>query len=92
MVPIFSIQSGTPYSIAPLSSNIVTFRFSPLVEFSNTNLITFQSNGGNINVTLIGTGIPEGGSVLLFGIFILFFRKIKLNLLQVDKLFDCKRI
>ena len=77
MIPIFSVQSGSPYSVAPLSSNIVTFRFSPIVEFSNTNLVTFQSDGGNIVVTLIGSGIPEGCSILLLGIFILFFKKIK---------------
>ena len=81
MIPLFSVQSGSPYSVAPLSSNIVTFRFSPIVEFSNTNLVTFQSNGGNIDVTLIGTGIPEPGFYLLFIIyqllFINYWRKLK---------------
>jgi len=80
MNPIFSVQSGSPYIVTPLSSNLVSFRFSPIVEISNTNIVTFQSNGGNMDVTLIGTGIPEGGSALIIGIFVLFFWEIKLKL------------
>ena len=74
MVPIFSVQNGSPYVVAPLSSNDVTFRFSPLTEFPYTNDITFTSNGGNMNVTLIGTGIPEP-CYLLFIIYQLLFIK-----------------
>jgi len=75
MVPIFSVQSGSPYVVAPLSSNDVTFRFSPLTEFPYTNNITFTSDGGNVDVTLIGTGIPEPGFYLLFIIYQLLFIK-----------------
>ncbi|RLD12354.1 MAG: hypothetical protein DRI44_00860 [Chlamydiae bacterium] len=80
MVPIFSVQSGSPYTVTPLSSNVVTLRFSPIAETPFTNTVTFQSNGGNKNVVLIGTGIPEGGSELIIGMFILFFWEIKSKL------------
>jgi len=76
MIPIFSVQSGSPYAVAPLSSNVVTFRFSPIVEVSNTNLVTFQSNGGNIDVTLIGTGIPEPCLFIIYYLsFIIYYRR-----------------
>ena len=50
MTPPFSIISGSPYSLLPLSTNIVTFRYSPQFEVPRTNIVTFQSNGGNINL------------------------------------------
>jgi len=67
MNPIFSVQSGSPYAVAPLSSNVVIFRFSPVVEIPITNIVTFQSNGGNTNVALIGTGIPEPIGIWILG-------------------------
>ena len=78
MIPIFSAQSGSPYVISPLSSNVVTFRFSPVAEISNTNIVTFQSDGGNMDVTLIGTGIPEPGFLWIAGLlelWIIFKRR-----------------
>jgi len=71
MVPIFSAQSGSPYTVAPLSSNVVTFRFSPVAETSFTNTVTFQSNGGNTNVVLIGTGIPEPGIIMTMSLLVI---------------------
>jgi len=65
MIPIFSIQSGSPYSVSPFMTNTVTFRFSPIAEVSITNIVTFQSNGGNTNVMLTGTGIPEPSLFLI---------------------------
>ena len=80
MNPFFTIVSGSPYSVAPVSSNVVTFRFSPLTEIPITNIVTFQSNGGNTNVVLIGFGIPEPGFYLLFIIYQLLFIARKFNL------------
>jgi len=82
MVPIFSVQSGSPYAVAPLSSNVVTFRFSPIAEIPFTNTVTFQSNGGNTNVVLIGTGIPEPCLFIIYYLsFIIYYRR-KFNLLS----------
>ena len=82
MNPIFSVQTTLPYSVNPFSSNVVTFRFSPLAEIPITNIVTFLSNGGSTNALLIGTGIPEPGFYLLFIIYQLllinYWRKLNL--------------
>jgi len=51
---LLTFVGGSPYSVAPLSSNAVVFAFSPISETLITNTVTFQSNGGNTNVVLIG--------------------------------------
>jgi len=75
MNPFFSIVSGSPYSVAPLSSNVVTFRFSPIAVLPITNIVTFTSNGGDTNVVLIGFGIPEPMGIWIMTVLCALFCK-----------------
>src|SRR5207249_8160360 len=59
----FAIQSGTPYSVAPGQTGIVTVTFSPTNPASFSNAVVFISNGGNRTnaVTGIGSTPPQLG-------------------------------
>lgn len=56
-LPFWS-SAPSEYVLGINSNRILTFFFSPLSDEAYTNLITF-TGGGEVQVTLLGTGIPE---------------------------------
>lgn len=66
-VPIFTVNPGS-YTVAPFETTNVLVTFSPPMEYRWTQTVVFASNGGNTNVTLIGTGIAEPGVIGLLGV------------------------
>jgi len=80
MNPPFSDNGFGTYSFVPGDQTNITFTFAPVVVGFFTNEITC-TGGGNINVKLIGTAVPEPGYYLLIVIYQLLFisrsRKLK---------------
>ncbi|MCX7848183.1 MAG: hypothetical protein N2595_09180, partial [bacterium] len=70
-VPTFSVSPGT-YTITPQAATNVVVTFSPAIEYRWTQTVQFASNGGNTNVTLIGTGIPEPAIGMVISLILLF--------------------
>ncbi|MCX7003261.1 MAG: hypothetical protein NTV22_08315 [bacterium] len=57
-VPIFSVAPGT-YTLPVNDGTNVIVTFTPPLMYAWTQTVVFTSNGGDVDVTLIGTGIPE---------------------------------
>jgi len=53
----FGIQGGTPYTLTPGQSGVVTVRFAPLNSGSFSNAVVFISNGGNTNISVTGIAL-----------------------------------
>lgn len=58
---LFSISSGSPFSIPAGGSEVISLRFTPTALGSATGTVSFTSNGGSSNVTLSGTGTMDAG-------------------------------
>src|SRR5205085_834703 len=56
----FSILAGTPYNLVPGQTGQVTITFSPNQGGSFSNVLVFQSNGGNITNLVSGTALTPG--------------------------------
>jgi len=74
----FSNSTNFYYSTAS-SNDVVNLVFSPVGEGNFTNEITLTGSGGNAEVTLIGSGVPEPLSVIgyLLSVTGLFFARRK---------------
>jgi PKD repeat protein len=53
----FSISAGSPYSIAPSGTGLVTVAFSPTSAVNYSNGVSFSSNGGNSTNSVTGSGL-----------------------------------
>ncbi len=53
----FRIQNGSPFSVAPGQTNLLSVSFTPSVAGSFSNVVQFVSNGGNTAQTVTGTGL-----------------------------------
>lgn len=62
--PLFTLQGSGAYTLAPSETTNIVFTFSPLTEGYYTNVITC-TGGGDINVPLIGTAIPEPACIIV---------------------------
>jgi len=73
----FSLTNS--YFATALIPNIINVEFTPTSEENYTNVIALSGTGGNAEVTLIGSGVPEGGIVfsILFSVFSLFLARRK---------------
>ncbi len=72
-VPLpFSVQNGTPYTLAPGQSGLITIAFSPSNAGNFSNAVVFLSNGGNLTNNVTGSGLTPaklvaGPSIINFG-------------------------
>jgi uncharacterized repeat protein (TIGR01451 family) len=55
--PPFGVQSGSPYTLTPGQTGLVSITFSPTNAAGFSNVVTFTSNGGNSTNTVTGTGL-----------------------------------
>ncbi|MCK5852573.1 hypothetical protein KAH27_06035, partial [bacterium] len=65
------------YFATALTSDIINVEFMPVSDGSYTNVITLTGSGGNAEVTLIGSGIPEPFLFIIyyFGLWIIYSRR-----------------
>ncbi|MCK4982059.1 MAG: hypothetical protein KAS17_03995, partial [Victivallaceae bacterium] len=67
----FSLLSGSDYFAQSESPDFVNITYSPLIEGDFSTVVSLIGSGGNAQVTLLGTAVPEGG--LLFALYNLLF-------------------
>src|SRR5205085_6775004 len=53
----FAIQNGSPYTLAPGDSALITITFSPATAATFSNAAVFLSNGGNSTNAVTGSGL-----------------------------------
>ena len=74
---------SAPFSLADsywataATADVINLTFNPTGEGVSSQTITLSGNGGNAQVELTGTGVPEPGIVfsILFSVFCLFFSR-----------------
>jgi hypothetical protein len=59
----FAVGVGTPYSVAPGSTNLVAVGFNPSAIGAFTNNVIFSSNGGTTTNLVTGLGLSPGGLI-----------------------------
>ena len=75
MDPPFSDNGFGTYSFVPGDQTNITFTFAPNLDGYYTNDITC-TGGGNINVKLIGTAVPEPCLFIIYYLsFIIYYRR-----------------
>ena len=65
----YAIQSGSPYNIPSGQTGQVTIVFSPTQAGSFSNVVVFQSNGGNGTNSLFGIAVTAGQLAVVPGSF-----------------------
>jgi hypothetical protein len=67
------------YYATALTSNIINIEFTPTTEENYTNVITLSGNGGNAEVTLIGSGIPEPCLFIIYYLSFVIYHRNKFS-------------
>ena len=75
ILPPFSTATNDYYAV-PGTNDSISVTFSPTDENDYTNVITLTGSGGTVEVTLIGSGIPEPCLFIIYSLlFMIYWKK-----------------